>query len=75
MIQDFMNYAPTPEESARIELHRLPADKHGYRLDISSPPIREALDQWKRAQGISIGDPLSDQQRKDFELWYMMKKR
>lgn len=74
MIRDFMNYEPPPEELARIELHRLPADKHGYRLDISSPPIRAALDEWKRKQKIPIGDPLSDQQRKDFELWYIMER-
>ena len=75
MIQDFMNYAPTPETLARMELHRLPADKRGFRLDISSPVIREALDDWKREQKIPIADPLSDEQIKSFELWYMMKKR
>lgn len=75
MIQDFMNYAPTPETLARMELNRLPADKRGFRLDISSPVIREALDDWKREQKMPIGDPLSDEQRKSFELWYMMKKQ
>lgn len=74
MIRNFMGYQPPPEELARMELHRLPADKRGFRLDISSPVIREALDDWKREQKMPIGDPLSDQQRKDFEYWFLLRK-
>ena len=75
MIRDYMNYLPPPEVLAKMERDRLPADKRGFRLDINAPPIRAALDEWKREQHIPIGDPLSDRQRKDFEFWYIMKTR
>lgn len=75
MIRDYMDYRPPPEVLAKMELIRLPADRRGFRLDITAPRIRAALDEWKREQHIPIGDPLSDGERKDFELWYMITRR
>lgn len=74
MIRDFMSYRPPPELLAEMELRRLPADKRGFQLDVTSPPIREALDVWRRERGIAVSDPLSDKQRREFELWYMRRR-
>ncbi len=74
MIRDFMSFQPPPELLAKMELDRLPADKRGFRLDVNFPPIREALEEWRREQKIPLSDPLSDNQRRDFELWYIRKK-
>ena len=69
-----MSFQPTPELLAKMELDRLPADKRGFRLDVNFPPIREALDEWRREQKIPLSDPLSDNQRRDFEHWFILQK-
>ena len=74
MIRDFMAFEAPPELLARMELDRMPANRNGYRLDISRAEIREALDRWKRQEKIPVSDPLSDRQRHEFELWYMTEK-
>ena len=71
MIKDFMAYKPTLEEVVDFELRKLWPNEQGFRLDINSSDIREKLGQYRRIMGIPVADPLSDQERKDFERWYV----
>lgn len=71
MIKDFMAYKPSMEELVNMELRKLWPNEQGFRLDINSSGIREKLGQYRRIMGIPVADPLSDQERKDFERWYV----
>lgn len=49
-------------------------NSYGFRLDISHPVISRFYRRFKEDYHIPYGDPLSDKQRKDFELWVMVRK-
>ena len=70
MIKDFMAYKPSMEELVNMELRKLWPNEQGFRLDINSSGIREKLGEYRKLFGIPAMTPLSDQERKDFEVVY-----
>ncbi len=71
MIKDFMAFKPSLDELVNIELRKMWPNEQGFRLDINSSGIREKLGEYRGLMGIPVADPLSDQERKDFERWYV----
>lgn len=46
-------------------------NKYGYRLNLNHPAVDELYKRFKRWKGIHINDPLSDEERKEFEDYAM----
>lgn len=54
------------ELNESIYLH---GNKYGFRYNVSHPKINDLYRRYKRWQGIPSNDPLSDEQRHDFEKY------
>lgn len=60
-------YEPQKQElNTSIYLHN---NKQGFRYNINHPKINELYRRYKKWQGIPQGDPLSNEQRRDFEKY------
>ena len=43
----------------------------GYKINVSHPRMRSLYDRYKRWKGIAPGDPLTHEQRKEFEAYVL----
>lgn len=60
-------YTDKAKPSELITSIYLQNNKHGFRYNINHPKINELYRRYKKWQGIPQGDPLSDEQRREFE--------
>ena len=59
-----INRKPQGELKESIYLRN---NKYGFRYNVSHPKINDLYRRYKRWQGIPCNDPLSDEQRREFE--------
>lgn len=47
---------------------------YGYRINVNHPKVRNKYNRYKTWKGVPLSEPLSDEQRLEFEI-YLLKKR
>lgn len=46
-------------------------NKYGFRLNVNNPVVSRAYEAWKKEHGLPLRYPLSDDDRRAFEEWFM----